>query len=97
MILAALFGVIAVVVIPETSAPRILQMRAKRLRYATKNWALHAKADENQITLYTICHVYLMRPWVMIVQEPILACLTAYMSFLYGTLYLLFEAVSKLP
>jgi hypothetical protein len=82
-------------VIPETSAPKILQMRAKRLRHETKNWALHAKADENQITLYTICHVYLMRPWVMIVQEPILACLTAYMSYLYGTLYLLFEAVSR--
>jgi hypothetical protein len=70
-------------------------MRAKRLRYETKNWALHAKADENQITLYTIRHIYLMRPWVMIVQEPILACLTAYMSYLYGTLYLLFEAVSR--
>lgn len=28
----------------------------------------------------------------MIVQEPILACMTAYMSFIYGILYLLFEA-----
>lgn len=69
-------------------------MRAKRLRYETKNWAIHAKADENQITFHTIRRVYLMRPWVMIVQEPILACLTAYMSYIYGVLYLLFEAVS---
>lgn len=97
LILAALFGIIALFVIPETSAPRILQMRAKRLRFETKNWALHAKADENQITFYTIRHIYLMRPWVMIVQEPILACLTAYMSFLYGVLYLLFEAVGLCP
>ena len=93
LILAALFGLIALWVIPETSAPKILQMRAKRLRHQTKNWALHAKADENEITFHTIRHIYLMRPWVMIVQEPILACLTAYMSFIYGTLYLLFEAV----
>jgi MFS transporter, DHA1 family, multidrug resistance protein len=28
----------------------------------------------------------------MIIQEPILALMTAYMSFLYGILYLLFEA-----
>ena len=95
LILAALFGTIGVIVVPETSAPRILQTRAKRLRHETQNWALHAKADENQITFDTIRHIYLMRPWTMIAQEPILACLTAYMSYLYGTLYLLFEAVSK--
>lgn len=94
LILGSFFGVIGLFVIPETSAQRILQIRAKRLRYETKNWALHAKADENQITFDTIRRIYLMRPWVMIVQEPILACLTAYMSYLYGVIYLLFEAVS---
>ena len=93
LIMAAFFGVIGLFVVPETSAQRILQIRAKRLRYETKNWALHAKADENQITLHTICYVYLMRPWVMFVQEPILALMTFYMSYLYGVIYLLFEAV----
>ena len=92
LILAALFGIIGLFCIPETSAARILQHRAKELRYKTKNWALHAKADENRIDADTIIHVYLMRPWVMIVQEPILFLITAYMSFLYGILYLLFEA-----
>lgn len=97
LIAASFFGLIGLFVIPETSAQRILQLRAKRLRFETKNWALHAKADENQITFHTIVHVYLMRPWIMLVQEPILALLTAYMSYLYGVLYLLFEAVSRLP
>ncbi|KAK5166602.1 uncharacterized protein LTR77_008145 [Saxophila tyrrhenica] len=92
LILAALFGSIGLFVIPETSAQRILQLRARRLRFQTKNWALHAKADEHEITLHTICHIYLMRPWVMLVQEPILALMTAYMSYLYGVLYLLFLA-----
>lgn len=91
--MAALFGIIGLFVIPETSAARILQLRAKELRYETKNWALHAKADENRITLHTIRTVYLIRPFVMLVQEPILALVTAYMSYLYGILYLLFEAV----
>lgn len=92
--MAAAFGTVGIFVIPETSALRILQLKARRLRYETKNWALHGKADETQITLHSICHIYLMRPWVMLVQEPILAYLTAYMSFLYGVLYLLFLAVS---
>ncbi len=92
LIMAALFGCIGLVVIPETSAARILQIKAKRLRYATQNWALHAKADESRVDLHTITHVYLIRPFVMFVQEPILALVTAYMSFLYGVIYLLFEA-----
>ncbi|KAK3714846.1 hypothetical protein LTR37_007581 [Vermiconidia calcicola] len=90
--MAVAFGTVGLFIIPETSAPRILQMRAKRLRHETQNWALHAKADENQITLRTICTIYLMRPWVMFVKEPILACLTMYMSCIYGIIYLLFIA-----
>ena len=111
--MAGLFGSISLLVIPETSPNKILQKRAYRLRHETKNWSLHAKADENPINLHTITHIYLMRPyvterrissmsettannherWIMFVQEPILALMTAYMSYLYGVLYLLFEAV----
>ena len=92
LIMAVLFGCIGLIMIPETSAARILQVRARRLRYETKNWALHAKADESRVDFNSIMTVYLVRPFVMFVQEPILALLTAYMSFLYGILYLLFEA-----
>ncbi len=94
--MTVLFGGIGLVLIPETSAARILQTRAKNLRYSTGDWALHAKADENRINAQTILTVYLVRPFVMFVQEPILALVTAYMSFIYGILYLLFEAVSLL-
>ncbi|ETI26664.1 hypothetical protein G647_10324 [Cladophialophora carrionii CBS 160.54] len=92
LIMAALFGCIGLAVIPETSAARILQIKAKRLRYETKNWALHAKADESRVDFETITRIYLVRPFVMVVQEPILALITVYMSFIYGIIYLLFEA-----
>ncbi|KIX93942.1 uncharacterized protein Z520_10279 [Fonsecaea multimorphosa CBS 102226] len=92
LIMTALFGCIGLVLIPETSAARILQMKAKRLRYETQNWALHAKADESRINFKTLSTIYLVRPFVMFVQEPILSLMTAYMSFIYGILYLLFEA-----
>ena len=93
LLMAALFGGMGLLVIPETSAARILQLRAREMRYETKNWALHSKADENRVTANTILTVYLVRPFVMLSQEPILALITGYMSFTYGVLYLLFEAV----
>lgn len=94
LIMAGLFGVIGWFVVPETSAARILQLRAARLRKETGNSQYHAAADANKLTLDRVVHVYLLRPFIMFVQEPILALVTAYMSFLYGIVYLLFEAVS---
>ncbi|KAH6611830.1 major facilitator superfamily domain-containing protein [Boeremia exigua] len=91
LIMAGLFGCIGFVVIPETSAARILQLRAAKLRKETGD-AYHSKADEQKLTMHTVVNVYLLRPFIMIIQEPILALVTAYMSFLYGIVYLLFEA-----
>ncbi|KAF2705484.1 citrinin biosynthesis transporter CtnC [Pleomassaria siparia CBS 279.74] len=92
LIMAGLFGAIGLLVVPETSAARILQTRAARLRKETGDESIRAKADAQKLTFETIMTVYLVRPFKMIVQEPILALLTAYMSFLYGIVYLLFEA-----
>ncbi|KAH7071019.1 citrinin biosynthesis transporter CtnC [Paraphoma chrysanthemicola] len=92
LIMAGLLGGIGFFVIPETSAARILQLRAARLRKETGNTRYYSKADENKLTMQNVVHVYLLRPFVMFVQEPILALVTAYMSFLYGIVYLLFEA-----
>jgi len=92
LIMAVLFGGIGFFVIPETSTARILQLRAAKLRKDTGDASYHAKADENRLTLKTVVNVYLLRPFIMLVQEPILALVTAYMSFLYGIVYLLFEA-----
>jgi hypothetical protein len=97
LIMAAFFGVIGWFVIPETSAARILQTRAKKMRKDTGDKEYHAKADLQKLTPQTIMTVYLIRPFKMLVQEPILALMTAYMSYLYGIVYLLFEAVSPLP
>ncbi|ORY05798.1 citrinin biosynthesis transporter CtnC [Clohesyomyces aquaticus] len=92
LIMAGLFGMIALFVVPETSAARILQIRAAKLRKETGNPAIHAKADENKLTLNTVVTMYLFRPFKMVIEEPILALMTAYMSYLYGIVYLLFEA-----
>ncbi|KAF2029718.1 citrinin biosynthesis transporter CtnC [Setomelanomma holmii] len=92
LIMAGFLGTVGFFVIPETSAARILQLRAAKLRKETGNTQYYSKADENKLTMQNVVHVYLLRPFVMFVQEPILALVTAYMSFLYGIVYLLFEA-----
>lgn len=92
LIMTALFGIIGLVCIPETSAQAILRTKAKRLRYQTKKWALHSKMEETPLDARRLITVYLVRPFVMLMQEPILSLMTAYMSFLYGVLYLLFAA-----
>jgi MFS transporter, DHA1 family, multidrug resistance protein len=83
--MVALFGIIGFIVVPESYGPVILQRRAKRIRYETRNWAIHAKADESQINLQEIVTKYLTRPALMFVQEPILIAMTLYLSLIYGT------------
>jgi DHA1 family multidrug resistance protein-like MFS transporter len=97
LIMAGFLGTVGFFVIPETSGARILQLRAAKLRKETGNPQYYSKADENKLTLNNVVNVYLLRPFVMFLQEPILALITAYMSFLYGIVYLLFEAVSCAP
>lgn len=91
LIMAALFGVIGFFVIPETLAPVLLQRRAKKLKHQTKNWALHAEADEHEVNFKEIADKYLLKPFKMLIMEPILVLITLYMSLIYGIIYGFFE------
>ncbi|KAL2045924.1 hypothetical protein ABVK25_011945 [Lepraria finkii] len=91
-ILAMPFWLIAFILCSESYAPVILQRKASRLRFETKNWALHATADEQRVDLRNIAQRYLLRPAAMMAREPILLLVTLYMSFIYGVVYLFFEA-----
>lgn len=92
LIMAAGFGIIAVIIVPETYGPIILKRRAQRLRQETRNWALHAKIEEGGMSVKDIIQRYIFRPAQMIPQEPILLLVTIYMALIYGILYLFFEA-----
>ncbi|KAK8135702.1 hypothetical protein PG984_003642 [Apiospora sp. TS-2023a] len=71
LIISALFFVLVLICFEETWGPIILQKKAKRLRYETKNWALHSKRDEAPRELKGAA---------------------AKIRFLYGVIYLTFEA-----
>lgn len=72
--------------IPETYAPVILKRRAQKLRRET--------GDENMVTEQELFKVpfsellidTLVRPFVMIVTEPILLLLSLYIALIYGLL-----------
>lgn len=92
LIMASFFGTIGFILVPETSHGKLLQTRAKKLRFATKNWAIHSKNDETPVDMHAIIHTNLFKPFKMLFQEPILALMTLYLALIYGILYLFFEA-----
>ncbi len=83
---------ISVPTVKETFAPILLQRKAARLRLETRNWSLHSKRDEEPLTYRYLILKYGIKPIQMLIQEPILACMTAYMSLVYAIIYLMFVA-----
>lgn len=49
LIIAAFLGTIGLFMVPETFEPVLHKRKAERLRHETKNWALHAKMDEEPV------------------------------------------------
>ncbi|KAJ5521077.1 Major facilitator superfamily domain general substrate transporter [Penicillium fimorum] len=83
---------IGVLVMPKAFEGTLLTKCAKRLRTKTKNWTLHAKAEEKVVRPRDIAVRYILRPFQMLVQEPILLLITLHVGFLYGFLYTCFVA-----
>ncbi|KAJ5953032.1 uncharacterized protein N7479_011445 [Penicillium vulpinum] len=83
---------IGILVVPETFEGTLLTNRAIQLRNKTKNWALHAKQEEKIVRYRDIAVRYILRPFQMLVQEPILVLITLYVGFIYGFLYTCFVA-----
>ncbi|KXX79163.1 hypothetical protein MMYC01_201861 [Madurella mycetomatis] len=92
MLLGVFFGAAGFIILPETYVPVIEKRHARRLRWQTKNWALHSKLDEQPVSVRDFITRYLTRPLAMLALEPILFAMTMYISFTFGLIYLLFVA-----
>lgn len=92
LILAGFFGMVAFINVPETYAPVLLVRRAKKLRKETGNYGLYAKHEETKVNFKDIFNRYLARPSKMLCLEPILSLVTLYLAFVFGLLFLFFEA-----
>ncbi|KAL2042548.1 hypothetical protein N7G274_005042 [Stereocaulon virgatum] len=92
LIMGASFGILTMMVVSESYAPVLLSQKAAKIRFATRNWAIHAPHDERRVNLGDIVDRYLLRPFKMLLLEPILTLVTIYMAFIYGMIYLFFES-----
>ncbi|KAF2673769.1 MFS general substrate transporter [Microthyrium microscopicum] len=70
----------------ESFPPALLVSKARKLRFETGNYALHAKHEEMDFSPKELAHKYLVRPWIMMCT-PILFCVALYSSFVYGIMY----------
>ncbi|KAF9260712.1 MFS general substrate transporter [Marasmius fiardii PR-910] len=91
-IFAGVCWLLIVFTLPETYTPILLVQRAKKLRKETGDDRYHAPMEVTKKTIRQRTEYILLRPFKMLFLEPMLLAMTAYMSFVYGCLYLLFAA-----
>ena len=75
-----------VVWIDESYAPVLLVYKARRLRFESGNWALHAAFEEWDVTIKELARKFLIRPFALL-ATPICFLMALYASFCYGILY----------
>ncbi|CAL1695318.1 unnamed protein product [Somion occarium] len=66
--------------------------RAKRLRKQTGDSRWWAPLEKEDLTITQRLETIVARPFKILILEPMLLSITLYMSFVYGCLYLMFEA-----
>ncbi|KII93810.1 hypothetical protein PLICRDRAFT_101527 [Plicaturopsis crispa FD-325 SS-3] len=91
-IFAGVCWLLIVFTLPETYAPTILVTKAKRLRKETGDDRYYAPMERIKVSWRKRVSNILLRPFRILFREAMLLAITIYMSFVYGCIYLLFEA-----
>ena len=81
------FLALDVTFLDECHPPTLLVHKARRLRFMTGNWALHARHEEWDVTLKELGNKYMVRPFQLLFT-PICFLMALYASFVYGIFYL---------
>ncbi|EKM57364.1 uncharacterized protein PHACADRAFT_93065 [Phanerochaete carnosa HHB-10118-sp] len=80
--------------LPETSASALLYRRAARLRRITGNKRLKSEGEieVEHMTVGDIAMMHLVRPFILMFIEPIVAFWNIYVALVYGILYIFIES-----
>jgi hypothetical protein len=62
------FSVSAMVFVGETYTPVLLSRKAAELRHATRNWGLHSKHEEWNVSIRELARKYLIRPFLLMIN-----------------------------
>lgn len=84
--------VITYFTVKETYAPKIIKVKAQRIRKETGNNKYQSPLELSPLELKSLVHDTIAFPFIMLVQEPILLVLGLFLSFVYGLIYLQFES-----
>jgi multidrug resistance protein len=82
-------GLIAALVMRETSPKALLERKANRLRIETGNHYLRSKLARPMTARQVIAQA-LFRPVMLLLRSPILLIISLYVALIFGLLYLLF-------
>ncbi|RYO97374.1 hypothetical protein DL765_011218 [Monosporascus sp. GIB2] len=82
-----LFG--CFLLLPETYPPRLLHLKAARLRIATGNQRLRSKYDKDQ-TPVQLFFLSIIRPTKLLVRSPIILIVSLFLAIAYSYMYLMF-------
>lgn len=84
----ALVQVLAFLFLSETYPPKILKVKADRLRRETGNKALHTEFETPDRTFLQSMGGNLKRPFIMLFTQPTIQITALYRAYLYGLMYL---------
>lgn len=88
-----IFGVIVQTLVfftlKETYGPRILQIKAQKLRKETGNDQLRTTFELNDLRLVSIMRTSLVRVVILLTTQPIIIFLSVYFAMVYGIIYLM--------
>ncbi|KAI0400450.1 MFS general substrate transporter [Xylaria palmicola] len=92
-ILAGTCWLFGMLMVPETYAPVLLRRRAAKLsRMSGKVYKSKMETLGAPKTTGAIFYSVIVRPWILLVREPIVLLCSVYIAIIYGTLYLSFAA-----
>ncbi|KZF20456.1 MFS multidrug transporter-like protein [Xylona heveae TC161] len=80
----------------ETYAPKLLKLKADRLKKETGNQAFHTEYDVPGRTIGSLLRTSLVRPFRLLGTQPIIQALAVYQAYLYGIMYLVLSTFPTL-
>jgi hypothetical protein len=86
----AVVQVLAFLFLSETYPPKILKVKADRLRKETGNKALRTEFETPDRTFFHSLRKNLMRPFIMLFTQPAIQITALYRAYLYGLMYLVY-------
>ena len=87
-IIAGVIEIVSFLFLSESYGPKILQGRARRLRKETGDQAYKTTEERENKTLVVVLSTALVRPFRLLITQPIVQVLALYMGCIYGIMYL---------